>query len=162
MTATIHRKVPPQRLITAMNPLVRVALHSPLHRLLDDAALILHVVGRKTGHHYDIPVGFTDLDGRLVVVTQHRWRRNLAGGVDLDVTRFGRRQRMHADLVADPASVADVIQRAMRRVGPADVEHRMGVIIDAAAPPAAAELVEAVREFDLAVVLLTPASESGN
>ncbi|HEY5879332.1 MAG TPA: hypothetical protein VIU11_10490 [Nakamurella sp.] len=162
MTATIHRKVPPQRLITAMNPLVRVALRSPLHRLLDDAALILHVIGRKTGHHYDIPVGFTDLDGRLVVVTQHRWRRNLRGGVVLDVTRFGRRQRMHADLVADPASVADVVERALRRYGPADVEHRMGIVMDAAGPSTASELVDAVREFDLAVVLLTPAPESGN
>jgi hypothetical protein len=157
MTATIHRKIPPQRLITAMNPLVRFALRSPLHRLLDDSVLILHVIGRRTGRRYDIPVGFTDLGGSLVVVSQHRWRRNLDGGVDLEVTRFGRRRSMHADLVEDPGSVADLVEQALGRYGPAAVTSHMGIVFDGGSRPDRADLADAVREFDLGAILLTPA-----
>ncbi|HSP20121.1 MAG TPA: hypothetical protein VLQ79_11435 [Myxococcaceae bacterium] len=79
MTSTITRHVPPQRLIDLLNPLVRFALRSPLHTVLDDALLTLHVTGHVTGQLYDIPVGYVDVDGRLVVLTQHSWRANLRG-----------------------------------------------------------------------------------
>lgn len=157
MTATIHRRIPPQRLITALNPLVRLALRSPLHHLLDDSVLILHVIGRRTGRRYDIPVGFTDLGDRLVVVSQHRWRRNLDGGVDLVVTRYGRSRSMHADLVEDPASVADIVEQALERYGTAAVTRRMGIVFDAGSRPDSTDIADAIREFDLGAILLTPA-----
>lgn len=154
MTVTIHRKVPPQRLVTAMNPLVRLALRSPLHRWLDDSVLMLHVTGRSTGHRYDIPVGFTDLGDRLVVVSQHRWRRNLRGGADLDITRYGRRCRMHAELDDDPVSVAATVAEVLERFGASGVRRRMGIIVDAG-DVSRSELVRAVREFDLGTITLT-------
>ena len=95
MTTTISRRIPPQRLINLINPLVRALLQLPLHATLDGALLVLHITGRKTGRHYDLPVGYVDLDGQLIVVTQHSWRANLRGGRDIDVTYRGRRQRMH-------------------------------------------------------------------
>jgi hypothetical protein len=154
MTATIQRKVPPQRLITAVNPLVRLALRSPLHRWLDDSVLMLHVVGRSTGHRYDIPVGFTDLGDRLVVVSQHRWRRNLRGGVDLDITRFGRRCPMHAELDEDPNSVADTVAKVLEWIGASEIKRRMGIMLDGD-EPSRSELIHAVREFDLGMITLT-------
>ncbi|HEY7813975.1 MAG TPA: hypothetical protein VIC62_12100 [Nakamurella sp.] len=158
MTATIHRTVPPQRLITAMNPFVRLALRSPLHRLLNDSVLMLHVVGRSTGHRYDIPVGFTDLGDRLITVTQHRWRRNLRGGVDLDITRFGRRLPMHAELDEDPTSVAAAVRQVLQRFGAPAVRRRMGIVVDAGAAPSQTELVDAIRDFDLGMITLTKPS----
>ncbi len=72
MTRTITHNPPPQVLINLVNPLVRFALSSPLHGVLDSALLTLHVTGRVTGRRFDIPVGYVDVDGRLVVVTQHQ------------------------------------------------------------------------------------------
>lgn len=159
MTSTIHRTVPPQRLITALNPAVRVGLRSPLHRWLDDSVLMLHVIGRRTGHRYDIPVGFVELGDRLLVVTQHRWRRNLRGGGDIEVTRFGRRFRMHAELDEDPDSVADLVAGILARFGVAGVKRRLGIEIEPGAQPTHEDLSAAAREFDIATITLTSIPE---
>src|SRR3954470_7610980 len=91
MTAAISRSIPPQRLVNLMNPLVRALLRSPVHAAMDRAVLILHVIGRRTGHRYDIPVSYVQLDGRFVVVTQHTWRANLPGGAAIQVTQARQR-----------------------------------------------------------------------
>lgn len=163
MTATVHRSIPPQRLITALNPFVRIALRSPLHRWLDGSTLILHVIGRRTGRHYDIPVGLIDLDDRLIVITQHRWRSNLRGGVDLEVTRYGRRTWMHAELQEEPGQVADTISQVFKVFGPAGVRRRLGITIEPGAHPSRDEMSAAADEFDLAVITLTavPAAAAG-
>jgi len=57
MTSTVKRSVPPPALVKMGNPLVRMLLGSPLHGVLDDSFLVLHLTGRKTGRRYDIPVG---------------------------------------------------------------------------------------------------------
>lgn len=159
MTATIHRTVPPQRLITALNPVVRLGLRSPLHRWLDDSMLMLHVIGRRTGRCYDIPVGFTDLGDRLLVITQHHWRRNLRGGRDVDVTRFGRRFRMHAELAEDPDPVADIVAAILQRFGATGVKRHLGIAIEPGVRPTHEDLAAAVREFDLAIITLTAAPD---
>ena len=159
MTSTIHRTVPPQRLITVLNPAVRVGLRSPLHRWLDDSVLMLHVIGRRTGRRYDIPVGFVDLGDRLLVVTQHPWRRNLRGGGDVEVTRFGQRFRMHAKLDEDPDPVADIVAEILARFGVAGVKRRLGLEIQPGAQPTHEDLSEAAREFDIAMITLTSLPE---
>jgi hypothetical protein len=155
MTSALNRTVPPQRLITAMNPMMCVLLRSPLHRALDNALLILHVTGRKTGRRYDIPVGYLNVDGRLVVVTQHRWRRNVGGGADIDVTRGGHRQPMHADLDEEPATVAATLNAAIEQVGWRATQRQTGLKSDNDTRPSLSELEEAVRRFSLATITLT-------
>ncbi|HET9647336.1 MAG TPA: hypothetical protein VFP34_03790 [Microlunatus sp.] len=59
--ATISRRITPQRLINMNNPLVRRILASPLHGAMDQTLLILDVIGRRTGRHGDIPVGYVNL-----------------------------------------------------------------------------------------------------
>ena len=86
MTSTVKRSVPPPALVKMGNPLVRMLLGSPLHGGLDDSFLVLHLKGRKTGCRYDIPVGYVDMEGKLTVVTVARWRVNLRGGADVEVT----------------------------------------------------------------------------
>ena len=53
----VSRSIPPQPLINMVNPMVRRILRSPLHSVLDRALLVLHVVGRNSGHLYDMVVG---------------------------------------------------------------------------------------------------------
>lgn len=160
MTGVITRHVPPQRLIDLVNPVVRLALRSPLHTVLDSALLTLHVTGRVTGRHYDIPVGYIDVDGRFIVVTQHRWRANLRGGYEVEVTHAGRRAPMHADLDEQPASVASTLHAVMDRIGPKAARSQLGLTVSGDAVPSVGEIEEAVREYDLAIVTLTEPVEA--
>ena len=109
--------MPPPTLVKMGNPLVRMLLGSPLHGMLDHSFLVLHLTGRKTGRRYDIPVGFVDMEGRLTVVTLARWRVNLRGGADVEVTLRGCLRLMHALLEEDPASVAVSYQAMINRIG---------------------------------------------
>jgi deazaflavin-dependent oxidoreductase (nitroreductase family) len=154
MTTTIKRRLPPQRLITAGNPVVRAVLGSPLHGALDRALLVLHVVGRRTGRHYDIPVSYAELDGSLVVVTQHRWRANLRAGADVEVTLRGHRRLMHARLDEDPASVSATLERLVGRLGPRTVQQLTGLELSHDVDVTRTDLEAAARAYGLATVTL--------
>ena len=75
MTSIVKRSVPPPTLVKVGNPLVRMLLGSPLHGMLDDSFLVLHLTGRKTGRRYEIPVGYRG-PGRKA---RRRHRRPVAG-----------------------------------------------------------------------------------
>jgi F420H(2)-dependent quinone reductase len=155
MTTTVTRRVPPQRLINLMNPLVRTMLRSRAHRPLDDSLLLLHITGRRTGRIYDIPVGYVQLDDRLLVVTQHAWRANLRGGADLEVTLGGHRRPMHAELDRDPHSVAAAILEVIDCCGVDDAQRRLGLAFHPEQVPALAELEDGARRCGLATIALT-------
>lgn len=156
MTATLTRAVPPQLLVDLVNPLVRTVLRSPLHGALDGAVLILHMTGRRSGRRFDVPVGYLESDGAYVVVTQHTWRANLRGGADVEVTMRGRRVGMHAEVEEDPATVAEGFDRLVERLGWRTAGRRLGLTGTERRRPTRAELEAAVREYDLALVTLTP------
>src|SRR5690242_12763296 len=105
-SGVVTRSTPPQRLIDAINPLVRWLVRSPLHRLVDRSMVVLHVVGRRSGRVYDIPVGIVRVGDHLIVTTQHRWRINLRGVQSIDVTVGGRRRRADVTIAERPANVA--------------------------------------------------------
>jgi len=155
MTSAISRSTPSQRLVTLVNPVVRAVLRSPLHSAMDGALLILHVTGRKSGRRYGISVGYVDLDGRFVVVTQHTWRANLRGGADIAVTHEGRRRRMHADLDEEPDAVAVTLNAVIEKIGWHAALRQIGLAVNVSRTPTLAELEDAVREFHLATITLT-------
>ncbi|MBN9110762.1 MAG: nitroreductase family deazaflavin-dependent oxidoreductase [Pseudonocardia sp.] len=152
MSVTITRRVPPQGLIDAINPVVRGLARSRLHSLVDAQVLVLHVTGRRTGRRYDIPVGFTDLGDALLVVTQHRWRVNLRGGAEVMVTHRGRTRPMTAVLTEEPNAVATVLSRAVDRVGRAEAQRRFGLTLPEDVD--AEDLEAAVREYSLETITL--------
>lgn len=155
MGTAVSRRIPPQWIINAVNPLVRAMARSRLHPMMDDAVLVLHVVGRRTGRRYDIPVGYLAVDGRLVVVTQHAWRANLRGGTSVEVTHAGRREAMHAQLDEEVGAVVTTLQNVIERIGWQDARRTLGLATDAGRPPTSAELAAAVRDYHLATVTLT-------
>jgi hypothetical protein len=156
MTTTITRHVPPQRFVDMINPLVRAALRSPLHRPLDSAAILLHVTGRRTGQVYDIPVGYVRIDERLLVVTDHTWRANLRGGADLEVTLDGHRRPMHAELVEEPQAVAATVLEIIDRHGLTSAESRLGLAFHPEQVPEEHDLVNGVQQLGISFVVLTP------
>src|SRR5262249_1925373 len=156
MTSPGKRSVPPPALAKMGNPLVRMLLASPLRGMLDDSVLVLHLTGRKTGRRYNIPVGYVDLEGKLTVVTVARWRVNLRGGADVEVTRHGCLRRMRAQLDEDPASVAVSYQAMIDRIGWKKAERQLGISLPSGRAPTALELKDGAREYGWSVIPLTP------
>jgi hypothetical protein len=156
MTSTVKRSVPPPTLVKMGNPLVRMLLGSPLHGMLDDALLVLHLTGRKTGRRYDIPVGYVDMDGKLTIVTIARWRVNLRGGANVEVTLRGCLRPMHALLEEDPASVAVSYQAMIGRIGWKKAQRQLGISPRGGRAPTVLELKDAAREYGWSVITLIP------
>jgi F420H(2)-dependent quinone reductase len=156
MTSTVKRSVPPPVLVKMGNPVVRTLLGSPLHGVLDDSFLVLHLTGRKTGRRYDIPVGYVDMEGKLAVVTVARWRVNLRGGADVEVTLRGCRRPMRALLEEDPASVAVSYQAMIGRMGWKKAQRQLGISLPGGRAPTVLELRDAARRYGWSVIMLTP------
>jgi hypothetical protein len=152
MTSTVKRSVPPPALVKMGNPLVRMLLGSPLHGVLDDSFLVLHLTGRR----YHIPVGYVDMEGKLAVVTVAKWRVNLRGGADVEVTLRGRLRPAHARLEEDPAAVAVSYQAMINRIGWTKAQRQLGIALPAGRAPTLAELNDAAREYGWSVITLTP------
>jgi hypothetical protein len=152
----VLRSSPPQSLVDAINPVVRWLASSSLHHLVDPFLLVLHVAGRRTKRHYAIPVGYVRLDERLLIVTQRAWRANLRGGADIEVTLGGTRRPVRASLDEAPESVAATFGKVIDRLGWPKARRRLGIRTKTGEPPSAAELVEGVREHNLAIVSLVP------
>ena len=64
---------------------------------------------------------------------------------------------MHAELDEDPTSVASTVGQVLERFGASGLRRRTGIVLDDGRVASEIELVDAVREFDLGVITLTPA-----
>ena len=156
MTSTAKRPSPPPALVKLGNPLVRLLLDSPLHRLLDSRVLILHVPGRKTGRHYDIPVRYINTGGKLIIVTADRWRVNLRGRTEVEITLHRHRQPMYAVLDEDPASAAVCYHAVISCIGWKKAQQQLGFSLPDGQAPTVLELADAARLHGWSVITLTP------
>ena len=156
MTSTVKRSVPPHTLVKMGNPVVSMLLGSPLHGVLDHSFLVLHLTGRKTGRRYDIPVGYVDMEGKLTVVTVAKWRVNLRGGADVEVTLHGCLRPMHALLEEDPAAVAVSYQAMIDRIGWKKAQRQLGISLPGGRAPTTLELRDAAGEYGWSVITLIP------
>jgi len=106
---------------------------------LDGALLVLRITGRNTGRRYDIPVSYVDIDGHLIVITQHTGRVNARGGAEIEVTYGGHRQMMHADLDEDPTT-ATTLHRVIERIGWTAAQRQLGFKINVGRTPSLPEI----------------------
>jgi hypothetical protein len=155
-TAEVRRRTPPQALVDAINPLVRWLAASRFHRPVDGSLVVLHVTGRRTGRHYDIPVGYVRLGDRLLVTTQHRWRTNLRGRKSLDATVCGVRRTVRLRLDEDPVSIARTYEAVIERYGWRDGGRRLGLTTTSGEAPSQDQLEAAARTYRLAILDLSP------
>ena len=117
--------------------------------------LLLHLTGRTSGRALDVPVAYRPAgDGRLLVLTSSRWRVNLRGRPDVEVTLRGSRRPVVAELVEDPDAVAEVYAGLIDEVGHTKAGRRMGLRINVDRTPTHAELVEAAQRDGLSLVYL--------
>lgn len=130
---------PPAALLRVVNPVLRTVLRSPLHRAVSKDLMLLHVRGRKSGRVYVVPVGRHEHEGQLVASAAGAWRRNLAGGADLEVTLGGQRRPAHGELVDDPQQVAEIFSDLLAKVG-LKRASQLGLKLNVDRAPTTAEL----------------------
>ena len=133
---------PPEKLAKVVNPIVKVLLRSPLHRLVSKHLMLITFEGRKTGRTYSVVVGRHELDGRLVVptgTTGRRWRLNFRGGAPVVVTIGGRRLHGRGELVEDSEEVARLHRQLLDRLGLKNA-RRLGLRVNADRWPTEEEL----------------------
>ena len=147
----VERIHPPDWLIRLVNPLMRRLVRRGRGRLADRVA-VLEFTGRRTGRAYAVPVGYRVVDGRGTVLTSSRWRHNFAGGADVTLARGGRRRRVHAELMDDPAAVAALYDRLIGENGWRKAGRELGLRINVDRRPTLDELEDAVRRSGLSVI----------
>ncbi|MFC9895646.1 nitroreductase/quinone reductase family protein [Nocardia sp. NPDC127579] len=86
-----------------VNSVVRRMLNVPgLSRVVGKRLLVLHVVGRKSGRTFDVPVAYTRHDSSILIGTALRpWVKNLLDGAPVTASLGGPRRafvpRVHTD-----------------------------------------------------------------
>ena len=107
-----HGEPASQRLL---NSVVRTILRSPLHRATSGRALVVTVVGRKTGKVCRAPAGYVDHDGGLLVGTAGTWRKDLA--TDATVTVLLRRRwcQASAEVITDEERLTGLYRAVLAR-----------------------------------------------
>lgn len=77
--------------------------------------VLLHVVGRKSGKHYSIPVAYTEHEGALLIGSPFGWTKNLRTGDALEVKYKGKQRTADVEAFTDEAGVValfDIMCRA--------------------------------------------------
>lgn len=113
----VQEGFPPKPVLRVLNPIVRLLLRSPLHRLMSKQYMLLAIAGRKSGRTYTIPVGRHYLDDELLVGARGGWKSNLRGGADVRVTIEGRERAGRAELDEDPDRAAEVYKELLDGLG---------------------------------------------
>jgi deazaflavin-dependent oxidoreductase (nitroreductase family) len=103
-----------------LNRFIGSLLHVPgLGSVIGRRLLIVHVVGRKSGKRYDIPVAYTRHEGALLIGTALRpWVKNIRKDVPIQVSMGGKPRTATAQVFSDIESLMrlyDVIARDNRQ-----------------------------------------------
>lgn len=92
-----------QRLV---NRIVLTLLRTPLvSRAVGSRLVALHIVGRKSGRRYDIPVAYTEHEGDLLIGTPFGWGRNLRTGEPVEIRLKGRKRTADVQVLRDEPAV---------------------------------------------------------
>lgn len=145
------RTLPGQRIANAM---VRLLLRTPgVARIIGSKLVTLHVVGRKSGRRFAIPVAYLADGDDLLIGTPFAWGRNLRTGDPIEVRLKGRLHTADVQVDRDePAVVAGY--GLMARANPTFAKFN-GVALDEDGAPDRGDLQRAWRD-GARVIRLTP------
>lgn len=91
-----------------VNRVVRGLLSLPLvSRGIGSRLITLHIVGRKSGKQYTVPVAYTLHDGALLIGTPFAWGRNLRTGEPIEVRFKGQRRTADVQVFTDETDVVE-------------------------------------------------------
>ncbi|OJF84448.1 hypothetical protein NS14008_18910 [Nocardia seriolae] len=99
-----------------VNSIIRSLLKVPLLApQVGKRLCVLHVVGRKSGKVYDVPVAYTRHDGDLLIGTaKHPWVSNIRKGTPMQVSFGGPKRTADAEVLTDAESVVRLAEAIAR------------------------------------------------
>ncbi len=148
---------PPERLLRAVNPVLRFMLRTPLAGSARRQIMVLNFTGRKTGRQYSVPVSAHRIDNTLYAIAEAGWKANFRDGATAEVLYDGKTTKMHGELIRDPAAVADLSRRCAESYGAKQAQRMMGLKFRDDRIPTLEEFTEAAKREGMAAVRLTPA-----
>jgi hypothetical protein len=148
---------PPEKLLRAVNPAVKLLLGTPLGGALRRQMMVLSFTGRKSGRRYSVPVSAHRLDNSLYALASAGWTANFRDGANADVLWDGKTTAMRGELIRDPATVADLSRRAAESYGAKKAQRMMGLNFRDDRVPTLEEFTEAAQREGMRAVRFTPA-----
>jgi len=100
------------------NPVLRVVLRTPLHRLVGGSLMLLTYEGRRSGRDYSTPVAYVRDEGAVVVTTfleEATWWRNFRDGHPATLWLQGQPVAATGRATTDAAAVADWLETLRER-----------------------------------------------
>lgn len=154
-SAAIDVAHPPDLLIKTLNPILGRILRTPLGRPLGEFMLV-RFTGRKSGRSFAVPVSAHELDGDLYAVLEAQWKYNFRDGADAVVHHSGQRRDLRGQLIADRATVVDIVNRLAVGYGPKKAQRTMGMGFRDGQLPTVADWEDAVARLNIAAIRFTP------
>jgi hypothetical protein len=153
--SAVERVHPPDALMRVLNPVMVRMLGSRFSRGPSRHLLVLHVMGRRSGRVFNIPVGHrASSRGGRVVITASQWRKNLRGVDAVDVTYQGVRRTVRSHLSEEPLIVAEVYRELIEDLGYRKAQRQLGLKVNVERAPTREELEDLVRREGLAAIHL--------
>ena len=146
---------PPEALLRAVNPFLKVLLGTPLAGPLRKQLMVLNFKGRKSGRQFSIPVSAHQIDGTLYALAGAPWKNNFRDGADAEVLYGGKRTKMRGDLITEPAAVAELSHRCAESYGPKRAQTMMGLTFRDNRIPTVEEFAECAAREKLVAVRFT-------
>ena len=160
----ITSRAPDLRVMRLFNPVMRILLRSPFHRLLSEQILLLTYTGRRSGRQYTLPVGYAQDGEALLVVCQHselkRWWRNLRGGAPVAVLLRRQQVAARADVIEEPAAVAAEVERLIARFGAKEASRKLYMSLDVPLRPTREQLAQALHGVVMMRITQEPSAVS--
>jgi hypothetical protein len=148
---------PPEGLLRAVNPAVKVLLGTPFGGPLRRQMMVLNFTGRKSGRRYSVPVSAHRLDNSLYALASAGWTANFRDGADAEVLWDGKKTVMRGELIRDPATVAGLSHRAAESYGAKKAQRMMGLKFRDDRVPTLDEFTEAAQREGMRAVKFAPA-----
>ena len=142
---------------TILNPIVKIILRSPLHRVMSRRLMLITFPGRRSGKHYTTPISYVQQGHTLLLGVGGPWWKNLRGGVPVQVRLHGKTYAGHAEAWADEAAMTRVYRTILAQ-NPTQARF-MGVAATSDGQPASHDIQQALQRGAAVVELhLTPLS----
>jgi hypothetical protein len=149
---------PPQALLRAVNPLMKLLLHTPFAGAARNQLMVVDFTGRKSGHPYSLVLSAHVIDNILYAMTSATWKNNFRDGAAAQVLHDGKTTTMRGELITDKAHVADLYARCAESYGVKRAERVMGIGFRDHQMPTRDQFAEAVDELKLRAIRFTPAN----
>mgnify|MGYP001825628265 CR=1 FL=1 len=131
-----------------LNPVMKVMLKSPVHKVVSDGIWILTFKGIKSGKEYSTPVSYFMDNGTVYCFTHAQWWRNLVNGAEVKVRLLGKDYVGYAQTEVEDMTQKTIAMRTMVMTKPQEAGF-YNVTFDSDGQPVEEEVIKAAEEAAL-------------